>query len=409
MSVRRESDHRPPPSGYTLVRMAVGPMLLPPSVADAVHAEQDKRARAERARQQAKERRRVRKAVKAAAAPAKGAADKLEVREYPAEPNPGFYRVLPRFAEQVVAGDENLKVTSADHDVHQRRRALRERLATLGPDRRIARPDNVTRALDTLEAELPNFSDPIRLIRNTLAVAEATNAPVRIPPMLLLGPPGIGKTLFSHRLAQLLGAPYASIAFDQPSAGAQLRGSDKHWSNTESGLLFKLIALGDVANPVILLDELDKAASDNGRTGDPLSQLLGALEPENARHIIDASAEIELDASLVTYVATANTMRSLSVPLLSRMEIFSLAPPSPEQSVQVAAQIARSVLERLGLQERLKFERQAIYVLAHLSPRLMLRTVEKAIAAAVRDSRGEISEAQVCEEIGVLADGPKLH
>ena len=207
----------------------------------------------------------------------------------------------------------------------------------------------------------------------------------------------------------MLGAPYASIAFDQPSAGTQLRGSDKHWGNSESGLLFKLIALGDAANPVILLDELDKAASDSGRMGDPLGQLHGTLEPQNSRHTVDASTEIEIDASLTTYVATANSIRGLGGPLLSRMEIFSLAPPSPEQSLQVAAQIARSVLERLGLQERLRFERQAIYVLAHLSPRLILRTVEKAIAAAVRDSRDEISEAQVCEEIGALADGPKLH
>jgi len=403
MSVHREPNP-PPPCGYALVRTPMGPLLLPQKVVDEIREKDAKQAHAQLLRERAKARRKERQAKKEALAQTEVAA-----ATYPAKPQPGFYRVLARFSEQVLAGDDQVKVTTADHDVHQRRRALRERLATLGPDRRIARPDDVTEALDRLEAELPNFSDPIRLIRNTLAVAEATNAPVRIPPMLLLGPPGIGKTLFSHRLAQLLGAPYASIAFDQPSAGTQLRGSDKHWSNSESGLLFKLIALGDAANPVILLDELDKAVSDNGRTGDPLGQLHGTLEPQNARHTVDASSEIEIDASLVTYIATANSIRGLQMPLLSRMEIFSLAPPSPEQSVQVASQIARSVLERLGLQERVRFERQAIYVLAHLSPRLILRTAEKAIAAAVRDSREEIGEAQVCDEIGLLADGPKLH
>ncbi len=403
MSVRREPSP-PPPFGYALVRTPMGPLLLPQKVVDEIREKEAKQAQAQLRRERAKERRKDRQAKKEVLARTEAAA-----ATYPAKPQPGFYRVLPRFSEQVLAGDDHVKVSTADHDVHQRRRALRERLTALGPDRRIARPHDATRALDTLEAELPNFSGPLRLVRNTLAVAEATNAPVRIPPMLLLGPPGIGKTLFSHRLAQLLGAPYASIAFDQPSAGTQLRGSDKHWSNSESGLLFKLIALGDAANPVILLDELDKAASDNGRTGDPLGQLHGTLEPQNARQTLDASSEIEIDASLTTYIATANSIRGLQTPLLSRMEIFSLAPPSPEQSVQVASQIARSVLERLGLQERVRFERQAIYVLAHLSPRLILRTVEKAVAAAVRDGREQISEAQVCDEIGVLAEGPKLH
>ncbi len=407
MTVRRDSGRLP--AGYTLVRTVSGHTIaVPQDVADDMMADETQRERARQAQERARQRRKERKAAKSADV---RNGTRVGVIDGPSEPKQGFYRVLPRFAEQIGEwSDEDVKIGSADHDTRERQRLLRERLVKLGPDRRVARPDNASEALDTLEAELPNFSGPVRLIRNSLAVAEATNVPVRIPPMLLLGPPGIGKTLFSHRLAQLLGAPYASIAFDQPSAGTQLRGSDKHWSNSESGLLFKLIALGDAANPVILLDELDKAASDSGRRGDPLGQLHGALEPQNARHTVDASTEIELDASLTTYIATANSIRGMQAPLLSRMEIFTVAPPSPEQSVQVASQIVSSVLERLGLRERVRFERQAIYVLAHLSPRLILRTVEKAVAAAVRDSREVITEAQVCDEIGVLTDdGPKLH
>src|ERR1700704_2280910 len=98
--------------------------------------------------------------------------------------------------------------------------------------------------------------------------------------MLLLGPPGVGKTYFSHRVAQLLGAPHADIAFDQPTAGSQLRGSDKDLGNSSSGLLFNLICMGDCANPVLLLDELDKSGVTGNRWElDPLNQLHGALEP----------------------------------------------------------------------------------------------------------------------------------
>ena len=118
-----------------------------------------------------------------------------------------------------------------------------------------------------------------------------------------------------HRVAELVGATSATIAFDQPTLGSGLRaqgsglrGLDKAFGNTETGLLFNLICLtGECANPAVLLEEIDKGGA--GGTGDldPLAQLHSALEPEASRRTVDMSADlIEFDASLVTYVATAN-------------------------------------------------------------------------------------------------------
>jgi ATPase family associated with various cellular activities (AAA) len=141
----------------------------------------------------------------------------------------------------------------------------RRRHIKKGPVRRIAQPEGLRESMDQLEASLPHFREPTRLLRNALALAHATKQPARVPPMLLLGPPGIGKTYFTHRVAELMGAPHASTVFDQPTAGSGLSGSDSDWANSSTGLLFNLRCMGDCANPVILLDELDKSSSGTNR------------------------------------------------------------------------------------------------------------------------------------------------
>ena len=326
------------------------------------------------------------------------------------EAAPGWYRVLPGLQAMLDAGDDaDLSVRAADQEIRQRKVDVRKRLIEKGPDRLVARPRDWRASMAELEASLPNFREPINLLRNALALGEASHGPVRVPPMLLLGPPGVGKTLFSHRVAELMGASHASIAFDQPSAGASLRGTEKYWGNTESGLLFNLICLGDFANPVILLDEIDKSCSGSGkREVDPLAQLHSALEPQTSRRTMDASTEVVFDASLVVYIATANSLRGLTMPILSRMEVMLIDPPDPSEAVGIARSVVAQVLSKLQLTDTLRFDRKGFYVLAHMSPRLMLRTVEKAVAAAVAAGQTEVRESDVWAELGP-EPGPRLH
>ena len=396
------------PGGFAYYRTEAHQLLaLPRAVAEEAEA-----ARAQRQSDEAGARR-VGKRQEAQHDKAEVAAEPAPLSPEPAlsaAPAPGFLRVLPRFTELTGPQSEaDIRSRTSDEEVRKRLEAVRQRLLALGPDRRVARPANWRAALDRLEAALPNFRDPVGLLRDTLALAEVAKSGVRIPPMLLLGPPGIGKTYFSHEVAALLGVPHASIAFDQPSAGSQLRGTDKYWSNTESGILFKLVCLGEVANPVVLLDELDKSVLGSNRHElDPLAQLHGALEPQTARCIQDISTDIEFDASLVGYIATANSLRGIGPPLLSRFEGFDIGAPDAHEAVQVARHVMHAVLERLGLVGQITFDRRCAAVLAHMSPRQMRRVAERLVAQALRERRDRVGEEDVWAVLG-WSETSRLH
>lgn len=317
------------------------------------------------------------------------------------QPVPGWHRVLPKLGllAKELLGSESL-ARSADRDVNQRRKRVIEKLVELGPDRLIARSPKWRADIDELERLMPNFRGPIRMLRNALALSSATGQPARVPPMLLLGPPGVGKTYFSRNVAELLGSAHAAVQFDQPNGGSTLRGLDAHYGNSEPGLLFNLIALGEHANPVVLLDEVDKSATGSDRgNSNPLAQLLGALERETAGRIVDASLDVEFDASLTTYIATANVQDGLGAPLLSRMEVFSIAPPSRTDSAEVARAIVARVLRRHRLEGRFDFLPQAIHLLAFLSPRVMERSAEQALAAAIASGLRCVGETELWTEV----------
>ena len=411
--MKRVGAKEVPPAGYENV-WSGGTLLfaLPMQVARAWSDEDT--ARREAARFAAAAMTSLQELAAQRAADAKAAAASPTVRSIMSDAAaPGWHRVLPGLQTLIDAeGDAGHALRAPDSDVRERMAKLRKHLIAKGPDRRIAHPVGWRAALDELEAMMPNFAGPISLLRSSLALGDATSEAVRVPPMLLLGPPGIGKTFFAHQVAKLIGAPSATVAFDQPQGGSALRGLDSHYGNTQTGLLFNLMCLGGAcANPVVLLDEIDKSGTGSGvRELDPLAQLHGALEPETARRTVDMSADlIEFDASLVTYIATANTLRGLTPPLLSRMEVFDLFPPDPAEAVGTARVIVDALLSRLKLQGRVRFERKCMYVLAHLSPRLMLRTAEKAVGAAVASGHDEVRESDLWAELDGGSDGPRPH
>ena len=242
-----------------------------------------------------------------------------------------------------------------------------------------------------LAEEMPNFATAIEQVRTSCTLAQITGRPLRIAPMLLVGMPGLGKTLFATRLADALGVPQFVYALEGAETMSTLTGSDKHWSNTEPGQLFRLIVLGEVANPMIVLDELDKATKGSGSSVGyrPAAALHGPLEPVTAKALRDKSADLCFDASHVIYVATANRLSSIEGSLLSRFKLFHIKAPDARTAVAIARSVAKAVLVEFKLQRKFKaIAGEVLQQLALLgSPRIQRQVLETAIGRAICDGR----------------------
>ena len=158
--------------------------------------------------------------------------------------------------------------------------------------------------------------------------------------MLLLGEPGIGKTHFARRVAQLLGTGFGFVPMSSLTAGWVLSGASSQWKNAKPGKVFDTFLNGEYANPVMVVDELDKASADGQY--DPLGALYELLEIDTAMRFVDEFVEVPIDASGAVWFATANDAARIPEPLLNRMNVYEIDAPDAEGS----ARIARSHLSR---------------------------------------------------------------
>ena len=159
--------------------------------------------------------------------------------------------------------------------------------------------------------------------------------------MLLLGRPGIGKTHFARQMADLIGTGMNLVAMGSLTAGWLLSGSASQWKGARPGKVFESLVDGRYANPVIVIDEIDKAASD--AQYDPLGSLYSLLEHDTASSFVDEFAEVPIDASQVLWIMTANDASAIPNPILNRMNVFEIEPLTPEQARHIALRLYQSI------------------------------------------------------------------
>ena len=260
-------------------------------------------------------------------------------------------------------------------------------LLARGPVRRLAAGMDDLRDLDPLEQAQPHLREVIAFVR--IQLARANRAGLYIPPILLAGEPGVGKTHFALELASTLGLPVHLQAMDTEVANAAFLGSDKKWGNSQMGVLFELIGLGAYANPMIILDELDKAHP-HSSGGAATRSLHSLLEPLSAQTVRDVSLEIEFNASKVFWIATANEPQHIAAPLRSRFKTFWIEQPSAAQAIQMAqSMVSRDVPELAPAGFQIP-ERAIAVRLAHLSAREIYQALREAIAMAVVNERSHL-------------------
>lgn len=261
-----------------------------------------------------------------------------------------------------------------------------QQLAKSGPYRRFTFEKETIAKLDQLRETSPGFVEVTERIIDAICLATRYSKPIRITPILLVGEAGIGKSHYSLELSRCLGVPIKSIAVDNLQEGAGLAGSSFIYANSQPGELFKVLTENDHLSPLVILDELDKARF--SEYGDTLSPLHNLLEPVSSKQFRDGSVGLQIDASRVIWIATANHLERIPSTLQSRFEIFEISPPGQNAKEAILHGLCQELKDEY---HGIEFSDQVLDALRDKTPREQRQLLERALARAVR-----LGEAIVC-------------
>ena len=293
-------------------------------------------------------------------------------------------------------GDVEKRLDKLPPREHETLRSTYERMLEKGPERFQVKPSGLP-AMEHLYDELPNFHEVLDDLKRQLALCQDSRDALEITPMLLLGPPGIGKTHFARRVAQLLGTGLGFVSMSALTAGWVLSGASSQWKGARPGKIFETIVDGAYANPVMVVDEIDKARGEHAY--DPLGALYGLLEHDTAQCFVDEFAEVSIDASQLVWVATANDERAIPEPILNRMNVFEVQAPDADAARAIALRLYRSIRAEHDWGQRFDDEPGDAVLgrLAGMAPREMRRAWMTAFGNARLAGRGALQLADVPE------------
>ncbi len=238
---------------------------------------------------------------------------------------------------------------------------------------------------------------------------------MKSPILCLYGPPGVGKTSIGKSVAEALGREYIRISLGGLRDEAEIRGHRKTYIGAMPGRIIQSLKKAGTANPVFVLDEIDKLSSSHN--GDPSSALLEVLDPEQNKDFYDNFLEMGFDLSKVMFIATSNNMSTIQPALRDRMEVINMTGYTIEEKVEIARKhLLPKQIEEHGISAKdiNLGKKQIEKIVTGYTRESGVRGLEKQIARVVRNVAKSIAmeeqyNVKVTEEdVVTILGAPKM-